>query len=260
MSLKVGIAGVLGRMGRVAATAVCATDDLLLCGGFARRAKGESLRDALQLPNANGIIHTNLESFYNERYDVVLDFTTYPATRDVAMRAIERGVCVVIGATGWTEEDVVGLRMLARDAGVGAMLVPNFAIGAVLMMRFAEEAARFFPTVEIIELHHDQKLDKPSGTAKLTARRIAEAGHGPVAIHSVRLRGLVAHQEVLFGGPGETLTIRHDSLARESFAAGIVAAARYVVGRHGLSVGLEAVLDPPVTQGQTPHDAKPTVS
>ena len=260
MSLKIGVAGVLGRMGRVAASAICETDDLLLSGGFARRGAGESLRDMLQLPSASGVIHTDLDAFYKERFDVVLDLTTYPMTRDVAMRAIARGVCVVIGATGWSDDDVSALRVQARDAGVGAMLVPNFAIGAVLMMRFAEEAARFFPTVEIVELHHDQKLDKPSGTAKLTARRISEAGHAQVPIHSVRLRGLVAHQEVLFGGAGETLTIRHDSLSRESFAAGIVAALRYVAGQHGLIVGLDCVLEMRAAPGQAPYDAKPTVS
>jgi len=121
------------------------------------------------------------------------------------------------------------------------MLVPNFSIGAILMMRFAEEAAKFFPSVEIVELHHHQKKDAPSGTAKLTAERIA-AGGGPeeTPIHSVRMRGLVAHQEVLFGSEGELLTIRHDSFSRDSFAPGMLAAAHAVMTVNGLQVGLDA--------------------
>ena len=176
--------------------------------------------------------------------DVLVDFTTHPKTVEVAMTAIDLGVSPVIGATGWSAKERHELEKRARERGVGALLVPNFAIGAVLMMRFAEEAARHFPTVEIVELHHDQKRDTPSGTATLTAERIARGG-GPaeVPIHSVRLRGLVAHQEVLFGNTGELLTIRHDSLSRESFAAGILCAVRAVRALPGLSVGLDAVLE-----------------
>jgi 4-hydroxy-tetrahydrodipicolinate reductase len=130
------------------------------------------------------------------------------------------------------------------------MLVPNFSIGAVLMMRFAEQAARFFPTVEIVELHHDKKLDKPSGTAKLTAEKIVAAGFpNDVPIHSVRLRGLVAHQEVLFGTDGETLTIRHDSMSRESFVPGILAAIRAVMQIEGLVIGLDSLLADPASLG-----------
>ena len=254
--LNVGVAGALGRMGRLACTALSETDDLRVCAGFDRARAGEPIADVLGLPQASGHISDTLDAFFAAKLDVVVDFTTYPVTREVAMAAIRHGVSPVIGATGWTEPDILALRMLARDSGVGAMLVPNFAVGAVLMMRFAAEAARFFPTVEIIELHHDAKIDKPSGTAKLTAARLAEAGHPAVPIHSVRLRGLVAHQEVLLGGRGETLTIRHDSLSRESFADGILAAVRFVVEQNGLIVGLDRVLDRGA-QGQTPYDAKP---
>jgi 4-hydroxy-tetrahydrodipicolinate reductase len=150
----------------------------------------------------------------------------------------------VIGATGWSAADESRFETECDDRSVGAALVPNFALGAVLMMRFAEEAARFFPTCEIVELHHDAKIDKPSGTAKLTARRIAAAaGRADVPVHSVRLRGLVAHQEVIFGGDGETLTIRHDSLSRDSFMAGVLLAIRGVRAKRGLVVGLEGFME-----------------
>jgi 4-hydroxy-tetrahydrodipicolinate reductase len=150
---------------------------------------------------------------------------------------------VVVGATGWTDAERAALGAEAEKRGLGALIVPNFALGAVLMMRFAEMAARYFPTVEIVELHHDAKKDAPSGTARSTAERIVAAG-GPahVPIHSVRLRGLVAHQEVLFGGDGELLTLRHDALSREAFAAGILAAVRAVRGLRGLTVGLDGIL------------------
>jgi 4-hydroxy-tetrahydrodipicolinate reductase len=149
----------------------------------------------------------------------------------------------VIGATGWTDDDLADLRRRCEQTGVPAMFVPNFSFGAVLMMKFAAQAARVFPRAEIIELHHDAKRDAPSGTAKLTARRIHEAGAPAPPIHSVRLPGLVAHQETIFGGPGETLTIRHDSLARESFGPGIVAAVRAVREQRGLVIGLDAIVE-----------------
>jgi 4-hydroxy-tetrahydrodipicolinate reductase len=150
----------------------------------------------------------------------------------------------VIGVSGWLPGDEAALGALCERLGVAAALVPNFAIGAVLMMRFAEEAARYFPTVEIVELHHDRKIDKPSGTARLTARRIAaRSGHGDVPIHSIRLRGLVAHQEVLLGGEGEVLTIRHDSLTRDSFMTGVLLAIRRIRARRGLVVGLDELLE-----------------
>ena len=143
---------------------------------------------------------------------------------------------------------LVGIMIPASEKhGVPGMLVPNFSVGAVLMMKLAVEAAKVMPNVEIIELHHEAKKDAPSGTAKLTARRIADAG-GPqnVPIHSVRLPGLVAHQEVLFGGLGETLSIRHDSLSRESFGPGILLAVRNVRKQSGLTIGLETLLFPEV--------------
>jgi 4-hydroxy-tetrahydrodipicolinate reductase len=177
---------------------------------------------------------------------VVVDFSVYPATLAIAEAAVLRGVSPVIGATGRSASDEASLAHLCAQTGVPGALVPNFALGAVLMMRFAAEAARYFPTAEIVELHHDAKIDAPSGTAKLTARRMEEASGREVPIHSVRLRGLVAHQEVLLGGDGETLTLRHDSLSRDSFMRGVLLAVRAVRSRTGLLVGLEALMENPV--------------
>jgi 4-hydroxy-tetrahydrodipicolinate reductase len=244
MAVRVVVAGALGRMGREVCAAVSESDDLELVGGFDRAHQGEALADALGLQRAKGRLYDDVADLYDEtRPEVVVDFTLYPVTMDVGREAVTRGISAVIGATGWTDEDVVSFQSLCDDAGVGTALVPNFAIGAVLMMRFAEEAARFYPTVEIVEMHHDGKLDKPSGTAQLTARRIETVrGNGAVPIHSMRLRGAVAHQEVVFGGNGELLTIRHDSLQRGSFMAGVLLAVRNVHKRRGLVIGLDSFL------------------
>lgn len=221
--IKVAVAGAKGRMGSLAVDAVKNADDLTLAGGFARGG--------------------DFAAFLREHApDVVIDFTTHPSTVEIATACIEANVSPVIGATGWTEKEKQRLAALAKERGVGAMLVPNFAIGAVLMMRFAEQAAAFFPSVEIVELHHDQKRDKPSGTSKLTAERISAVTGTGVPIHSVRMRGLVAHQEVLLGNTGELLTIRHDSLSRESFVPGILFAVRGVLRQSGLTIGLDSLL------------------
>jgi 4-hydroxy-tetrahydrodipicolinate reductase len=232
--LRVGVAGALGRLGRVACAAIDAADDMHVAAAFARRAEktivGVTADD-------------DLDVFLGRELDVVVDCTVYPITLDVARGAIENGIPAVVGATGWTDEDVIVLEEECDIRSVPAMLVPNFSFGAVLMMRFAAQAARVLPRAEIVELHHDQKRDAPSGTAKLTAQRIEEAGAARPAIHSVRLPGLVAHQETIFGGTGETLTIRHDSLARDSFGPGIVAAVRAVRSESGLVVGLDSLVE-----------------
>jgi 4-hydroxy-tetrahydrodipicolinate reductase len=231
-------------MGREVCAAVDAADDLDLVGGFARLRAGEELDAALGLSRPAGRIYDDVTDLYDQtRPGVVVDFTVYPVSVDVAREAVERRISPVIGATGWTGEDEMSFESMCDEYGVGAAIVPNFAIGAVLMMRFAAEAAPFFPTSEIVELHHDGKRDMPSGTSKATARRIAAgAGRAEVPIHSVRLRGLVAHQEVLFGGEGETLTIRHDSLSRSSFMPGVLLAVRGIRAQNGLVRGLEAFL------------------
>jgi 4-hydroxy-tetrahydrodipicolinate reductase len=198
---------------------------------------------------------------------VVVDFTTPEVVMDNLHWCIDQGISVVVGTSGFTEQRLERVRTwLSHKPDVGVVIAPNFAVGAVLMMEFAARAARYFDSVEIIEQHHPRKLDAPSGTAMATASAIAAARaagnlpgmpdatkeeiqgargaeiHG-VRVHSVRAAGLVAHQEVLFGTTGETLTIRHDSLDRASFMPGVLLAIRAVVKRPGLTVGLGALLD-----------------
>jgi len=229
--IRVGVAGALGRMGSVTCAAVASAPDMELAAGFARRAEGARIYD-------------DLDKFLAQKLDVVVDFTVYPTSRQVAGEAIRAGACVVVGATGWPDGDVTSFREVVEKAKLGAMIVPNFAIGAVMLMRLAEIAAPHFRGVEIIEMHHEQKKDKPSGTARLTAERIKAAAPQlrDVPIHSLRLPGLVAHQSVLFGATGQTLELRHDSMSRESFADGILLAIRDVTKHRGLKIGLDSAL------------------
>jgi 4-hydroxy-tetrahydrodipicolinate reductase len=218
-------------MGRLARETVKSAPDLQYVGGFAReRIPEESIDDDLG------------RLLLEKRPEVLVDFTTRPATQEAARAAVELGIHPVIGSSEWNDEERADLAALCGRHGLGALLVPNFAIGAVLMMRFAEQAAKFFPSVEIIEMHREEKRDKPSGTAAATARRIESHGGPQVPIHSVRLRGLLSHQEVLFGNTGEMLTIRHDSFSESSFAAGILLAIRNVQKLNRLEVSLEIVL------------------
>jgi 4-hydroxy-tetrahydrodipicolinate reductase len=229
-------------MGSEVVRAVEGTDDLELAGGF-------DVGDALDLSGA----------------DVAVDFTHPDAVMDNLRTCIKAGVHAVVGTTGFDEARLSELRVLLSDApGVGVLVAPNFGVAAVLMMQFAAQAARFFPSVEIIELHHPRKADAPSGTARRTAELIHAARAGMAAmpdatttslagargadvegvrVHAVRLDGLVAHQEVLLGGHGETLTIRHDSYDRASFMPGVLLGIRSVTSRPGLTVGLEELLD-----------------
>jgi 4-hydroxy-tetrahydrodipicolinate reductase len=175
---------------------------------------------------------------FRDGFDAAIDFTEPQAVVVNAVGCLEHGLPVVIGTTG---ADLTPVDWKARERGVPAFFAANFAIGAVLMMRFAEEAARHLPQAEIVELHADTKKDAPSGTARATAERMG----GDVPIHSVRLPGLVAHQEVLLGGPGQWLTIRHDTTSREAFAPGVLLALEKLSSLPpGLTVGLDALLEP----------------
>ncbi|KRQ24965.1 4-hydroxy-tetrahydrodipicolinate reductase [Mycobacteroides chelonae] len=196
---------------------------------------------------------------------VVIDFTHPEVVMDNLKFLISNGIHAVVGTTGFTDERLDQVRAwLADSPGTAVLIAPNFAIGAVLSMKFAQQAARFFESVEVIELHHPNKADAPSGTATRTARLIAEARKGlppspdatstgiegargadvdGVRVHAVRVAGLVAHQEVLFGTTGETLTIRHDSIDRSSFAPGVLLAVRNVAARPGLTIGIEPLLE-----------------
>ncbi|MDH2909762.1 MAG: 4-hydroxy-tetrahydrodipicolinate reductase [Candidatus Eremiobacteraeota bacterium] len=233
-ALRVGIAGIAGRLGRVAADAVVEAKDLELVGGVV--SERTPLDEASYVRSLDDLLA-------RAGIDVLLDVATQPGSERWTRDAVAHGIPVVSGSSGWSEATLDEIGGVAEKLRVPALFVPNFAIGAVVMMRVAAEIARTFPRAEIVEMHHDAKRDSPSGTAKVTAKKMEAAGAAPVVIHSVRLPGLVAHQEIIFGSRGEMLTLRHDSLSRESFAAGIIAALRGVRRLPpGLHVGLELVL------------------
>ncbi|MCW2542766.1 MAG: dapB [Frankiales bacterium] len=238
--MKVVVLGAKGRMGSEVVRAVEAADDLTLAGAL-------DVGDAVDLTGA----------------DVAVDFTHPDAVMDNLRACIDAGVHAVVGTTGFDEDRLAQLRSWLEGSKTGVVVAPNFGIAAVLMMRFAAQAAPHFDSVEIVELHHAGKADAPSGTSRRTAELVAEARAGlppmpdattqsldgargalvdGVRIHSVRLAGLVAHQEVLLGGAGESLTIRHDSYDRASFMPGVLLAVRQVASRPGLTVGLDALL------------------
>ncbi len=259
--IRVVIAGVCGRMGQETARAVAEAGDMEIVGACDVTFVNCSLSDVVAQAEPNVKIGDELGAVIDEtRPDVVVDFTS-PASviRNIRV-CLERKVPAVVGTTGITEDDLRELEHLSGLTNTPALIAPNFAIGAVLMMKFAAEAAKHMPAVEIIELHHDKKLDAPSGTSIKTAEMISKAketGNGkqgteePAArgeehfgihIHSVRLPGLVAHQEVIFGGLGQTLTIRHDSIDRTSFMPGVLLGIRKVRELDGIVYGLENLL------------------
>jgi 4-hydroxy-tetrahydrodipicolinate reductase len=217
--INVAVSGAAGRMGEAVCQAVEGAEDMALVG------------------RADPLLETALLDLVGDA-DVVVDFSTPDAALDNARLCLESGVHCVMGTTGADFSELEGFGQ------ANLFVAPNFAIGAVLMMRFAAQAAVHMPECEIVELHHDRKLDAPSGTAARTAELVREAGgnvHEP--IHSVRLPGLVAHQEVLFGGPGQTLTIRHDSIDRQSFMPGVLLAVREVGSlERSPTIGLENLL------------------
>lgn len=261
---KVLVSGACGRMGQAVLKAVIDDKDLELVGAVDLVGGA----DAGELVGAgkNGVIvATDLEAAIDAaKPEVMVDFTRPDVVYGNAIKAINKGVSPVIGTTGLSDEQKAELSALAEKNNTPVFIAPNFAIGAVLLMLLSREAAKYMPDVEIIELHHDKKLDAPSGTALQTAEMISEVrephkqGHpdekeklagsrggnvNGIPIHSVRLPGYVAHQEVIFGGLGQTLTIRHDSLNRESFMPGVCLACKKVRGLKGLVVGLDKIMN-----------------
>ena len=252
-------------MGRTVCAAVAGDAELELVGAADPGYGGTDLRTLVD-NSGDGVPELTVDAepapLADRGVEVVVDFTHRDAARANLAWAAGAGVHAVVGTTGFTDDDLAGLR--SAFTASNCLVAPNFAIGAVLMMRFAELAAPWFETAEVIELHHDQKVDAPSGTAARTVERMAEAsktwgadptrtetiagargatGPGGIHVHSVRLAGLVAHQEVLLGTTGQSLTIRHDSYDRSSFMPGVLLAVKGIADLPGLTVGLDALLD-----------------
>ncbi|MED4081343.1 4-hydroxy-tetrahydrodipicolinate reductase [Halalkalibacterium halodurans] len=263
--IKVAVAGPRGKMGREAVKMIHEADTLELVAVVDSKHDGMLVRQLDGLPPSDAPVYNELERcLTSQTIDVLVDLTTPAHGKRHMEIALDHGVRPVVGTTGFTDEDITNLRKKAEEKGIGAIIAPNFAIGAILMMKFAQTAAKYLPDVEIIEMHHDRKLDAPSGTALKTAQLISEVreakqqGHPDeteelkgargadfegMSIHSVRLPGLVAHQEVLFGGVGQTLKIRHDSMNRESFMPGVKLSIETVMGIDTLVYGLENIIE-----------------
>ena len=265
--IRVAVTGAGGRMGGEVCRAVEAAEDLLLVAGVDPSVEGERLGDInhiTSVPAADVVAVGAVDQLSPDDIDVVIDFTHLNVSRTVLDWCGANGVHAVVGTTGFSADDLDAFR--AAFVNSNAIIAPNFAIGAVMMMRMAELAAPFFETAEVIEFHHNAKRDAPSGTAMMTAQRIEAAKEasdsewdtdpteqevvagarggkvGGVGVHGVRMHGMVAHQEVIFGTTGETLTIRHDSINRNSFMPGVLLATREIGARSGLTLGLDVLL------------------
>jgi 4-hydroxy-tetrahydrodipicolinate reductase len=261
--IKVVVNGAMGRMGQQVVSAIIADPDLQLVGAADIKAD----RDYLSAPSLSKKVplHSDLISIIEMFHPaVIVDFTVAESAMNAARLALKNGSNIVMGTTGLSDKDLKEIDTLALDYNKGAVVAANFAIGAVVLMHLAKIAAKYFDNAEIIELHHDNKIDAPSGTALATAKLMNEARGKPfiypkteketlkgtrggqtngLAIHSIRLPGLVASQEVIFGAPGQTMSIRHDTISRECFMPGVILAVKEVVKRHGLTYGLEKLLN-----------------
>jgi 4-hydroxy-tetrahydrodipicolinate reductase len=258
--IKVGVFGAAGRMGRTVCEAVAGDPELSLVAAVDPYHAGIDLRRVADV-DSDLQVASSSEALVEAGAEVVVDFTVADAARQNLAFAAEHGLHAVVGTTGFTDSDLAAIGETFTSSS--CLVAANFAVGAVLMMRFAELAAPWFETVEIIELHHDGKVDAPSGTAMRTAQRISAAsdqwaedpttdmvvkgargGEGPggIPIHSVRLRGLFAHQEVLFGTAGQSLSLRHDTYDRTCYMPGVLLAVKHVAERPGLTVGIEPLL------------------
>jgi 4-hydroxy-tetrahydrodipicolinate reductase len=258
----VGVFGAGGRMGSTVCQAVASDPALELVAGVDPHHSGLELSRVAGVAGIDIPISPDPEAFVEARVDVAIDFTGADAARKNLVYLAKSGIHAVVGTTGFSADDIESFRKAFVRSN--CLIAPNFAIGAILMMRFAAMAAPYFDTAEIIELHHDKKIDAPSGTATLTAERIAAAssnwgeepttdlvwegarggvGPGGIHVHSIRMRGMVAHQEVILGTTGQTLTIRHDSIDRTSFMPGVLLATKAVTDHPGVTVGLEHYLE-----------------
>ncbi|QGT99659.1 4-hydroxy-tetrahydrodipicolinate reductase [Candidatus Syntrophocurvum alkaliphilum] len=262
--IKVIITGALGKMGVEAVKAVHEDNELSLVGVVDVKGKGENFSEIVNNKEINLNLENDLDRIIAKtKPDVMVDFTNPQAVFNNVKTALSNKITCVVGTTGLNEVELNQLEKLAIEQEVGVAVIPNFAIGAVLMMKFAKDAAKYFSDVEVIELHHDQKMDAPSGTAIKTAQMITEnreqrpprntkefekvAGArggdvNQVRIHSVRLPGFIAHQEVIFGGVGQSLTIRHDSYDRVGFMPGVIMAIKHMIETKGLVYGLENIM------------------
>ncbi|MFN8052891.1 MAG: 4-hydroxy-tetrahydrodipicolinate reductase [Acidimicrobiales bacterium] len=259
--IRVGVFGAGGRMGSTVCRAVHDDPALELVAAVDPYHSGLEVSSVAGVPGCDVQVAGNPDVFVDAGVDVAIDFTEATASRQNLIFLARHGIHAVVGTTGFSDADI---EMFERDFTTSnCIIAPNFAIGALLMMKFAALAAPYFETAEIIEFHHDGKIDAPSGTATLTAQRMAEAsgdwapdpttvtvyegargGHGAdgIPIHSVRMRGMVAHQEVVLGTTGQTLVIRHDSIDRTSFMPGVLMATKAIADRPGVTVGLDVLL------------------
>lgn len=265
MTIRVAIAGARGKMGTEAVHTVMKREGMELVAVLDYKNVAATLSELDIFPESYKVpVFTDFDKLVDETApDVLIDLTNPHAVYEHTKTALSRNVRPVIGTTGFTDEQLEELTALAADKKLGCIIAPNFAIGAILMMKFAKEAAKYLPDVEIIEMHHDQKLDAPSGTGIKTAQMIAEvrgskiqghpdeqetlrgargADYKGMRIHSVRLPGLVAHQQVMFGGEGQLLTIRHDSMNRGSFMSGVAFCVEEVMKMEKLVYGLENII------------------
>lgn len=259
--LNTVVVGAYGKMGQEVIKGILKSSDLILVGAVDVSGVGQRVGELLGVKDTDVIINNDLASVLEQvTVHVVIDFSHKEAAAGNVATALNRQVSVVMGTTGFTPEELEYFSGLALKNQVGMFFAANFSLGAVLMMKYARELARFYPQAEILEYHNDKKKDSPSGTAIATARGMREAA-GPnentlakegaakgvefygYQVHSIRLKSLIAHQEVIFAGEGELLTIRHDSYNRESFIPGVLLAVRKVTNWKGLQIGLESILD-----------------